>query len=386
LEQLVLNGTDNLARFHALWTLEGLNILDPNVLFQLLDDTSSLVRTTAVRLLESFARENKDIRSKLGQALLSVSKNAPLEQVLQISLTAYTLNSNESLPLLAGIIKQYDTSALIRDAVMSSLEDQEFSFMRRLWTTPSWQAPEPAKEIFLEMLTTAVVKKRAPQELGALLAMLPADKNAMGWKEKTVLTGISIQGKNKMRPIRLASEPKILVKREASDEQLQTLAAMFEWPGHVADTSTVQRKSILDENEQKQFVSGRQLYLTMCAGCHGSDGGGQPRFAPTLIGSDWVLGDEKRLALILLHGMEGPLEVNGKRYDAPEILPVMPSHSTMDDADIASILTYIRNAWGNAGPAVSRRTVGMTRVTSQGRVVPWTSAELSKYITETKIP
>ena len=84
--------------------------------------------------------------------------------------------------------------------------------------------------------------------------------------------------------------------------------------------------------------------------------------------------------------MEGPIEVNGKRYDAPEILPVMPSHSTMDDADIASILTYIRNEWGNAGGAVSRRTVGMTRVTSQGRVVPWTAAELNKYITETKIP
>ena len=161
---------------------------------------------------------------------------------------------------------------------------------------------------------------------------------------------------------------------------------MFEWPGHVADTSTVQRKNPLNENEQKQFVSGRQLYLTTCAGCHGSDGRGQPRFAPTLIGSDWVSGDERRLALILLHGMEGPIQVNGKRYDAPEILPVMPSHSTMDDADIASILTYIRNEWGNAGGAVSRRTVGMTRVTSQGRVVPWTAAELNKYVTETKIP
>ena len=59
LEQLVLNGTDNLARFHALWTLEGLNVLDPNVLFQLLDDKNSLVRTTAVRLLEPFARRMK---------------------------------------------------------------------------------------------------------------------------------------------------------------------------------------------------------------------------------------------------------------------------------------------------------------------------------------
>jgi hypothetical protein len=40
-----------------------------------------------------------------------------------------------------------------------------------------------------------------------------------------------------MKPIRLAAEPNILVKRDANDDQLQTLAAMFEWPGHVADTS-----------------------------------------------------------------------------------------------------------------------------------------------------
>ena len=386
LEHLVLNGTNDLARFHALWTLEGLNALDPKVLFQLLDDRNVLVRTTAVRLLEPFAEGNKNVRAKLGQALLSVSKNAPLEQVLQISLTAYTLDPGTSHQLLASIVDKYDTSAVIRDAVMSSLEDQEFTFMKALWTSRSWQSSDPAKEIFLEMLTTAIVKKRAPQELAALLAMLPPDKNGMGWKERAVLTGISIQGKSKMKPIRLAAEPEILAKHEANDDQLQTLAAMFEWPGHVADTSAVHQKNPLNTNEQKQFVSGRQLYLTTCAGCHGSDGRGQPRFAPTLIESDWVSGDERRLALILLHGMEGPIQVNGKRYDAPEILPVMPSHSTMDDADIASILTYIRNEWGNAGGAVSRRTVGMTRVTSQGRVVPWTEAELNKYVTETKIP
>ena len=52
---------------------------------------------------------------------------------------------------------------------------------------------------------------------------------------------------------------------------------------------------------------------------------GGTRFAPPLIGSDWVLGNEKRLVLLVLHGMEGPVEVNGKLYDAPDILPVMPA-------------------------------------------------------------
>jgi hypothetical protein len=65
---------------------------------------------------------------------------------------------------------------------------------------------------------------------------------------------------------------------------------------------------------------------------------------------------------------------------------VMPAHSTMDDASISSILTYIRNEWGNNAGAISTRTVGSTRHTSQGRVVPWTAAEVNRYIADTKPP
>jgi hypothetical protein len=101
---------------------------------------------------------------------------------------------------------------------------------------------------------------------------------------------------------------------------------------------------------------------------------------PPLAASEWVVGDEKRLALIILHGIEGPIEVAGKKYDAPEILPVMPAHSTMDDASIAAILTYIRNEWGNQAGAITGRVVSSTRHTSQGRVYPWSAAELNKHI------
>jgi mono/diheme cytochrome c family protein/glucose/arabinose dehydrogenase len=384
LEELILNGNDDRGRFHALWTLDGLRLTDPELLFKLLHDQNTLVRATAIRLLEPLAEANGNVRMKLERELLGLWEAAPPEQILQISLIAHTLDPKVSHVLLAGIANRYDTSALIRDAVMSSLENQEFAFLKSLWSLPSWQTQKPAKEIFLEMLTTSIVRKRQPEELTSLLSMLDVSKNSFGWKEKAVLTAISIQGKNKIKPIHLSSVPKILSNSDRSNDQLRTLASMFEWPGHIADTTSRRQQNPLNENEQKQFVSGRQLYLTTCAGCHGSDGRGLNRFAPPLIGSDWVLGDEKRLALILLHGMEGPIKVNGKLYDAPDILPVMPAHSTLDDGSISSILTYIRNEWGNEGGAVSRRTVGMTRITSQGRVVPWTAAELDKHIAEIK--
>ena len=103
----------------------------------------------------------------------------------------------------------------------------------------------------------------------------------------------------------------------------------------------------LNEEEQSLFAAGRQLYLNTCSGCHGTNGEGLERFAPPLRESEWVLGNEKKLALILLHGMEGPLEVNGKQYDVPQIMPVMPSLSTIDDRDLAATLTYVRRAWGH---------------------------------------
>jgi mono/diheme cytochrome c family protein/glucose/arabinose dehydrogenase len=386
LEEVIVKGKNDLGRFHALWTLEGLKLLSPDLLFPLLNDPNPLVRTTAVRLIEPIAKDNPSVRAKVGHEVITLLENAPIEQILQLSLAARTLDPHAALSLLAVIVERYDTSTLIRDAVISSLQNQEFAFLKILWKSSAWQTHSVANEIFLEMLTTSIVRNRNDSELASLLSMLDVNKSSFGWKEKAVLTGISIQGKNKIKPIRLKAAPRILTTPGAknADSPYYTLASMFEWPGHVVDTSNVQQKNPLNEREQQQFVSGRQLYLTTCAGCHGSDGRGLNRFAPPLVGSEWVLGDEKRLALILLHGMEGPLDVNGKRYDAPDILPVMPSHSTMDDNSISSILTYIRNEWGNVGGPVSRRTVGMTRVTSQGRVVPWTAAELDKHIAETK--
>jgi mono/diheme cytochrome c family protein/glucose/arabinose dehydrogenase len=386
LEEAITKGKNDLGRFHALWTLEGLKLLSPDLLFSLLNDPNPLVRTTAVRLIEPFAKVNPTVRAKVAREVTRLLANAPIEQILQLSLTAHTLDPHATLPLLAGIVERYDTSALIRDAVISSLQNQEFALLKILWKSSAWQTHSVANEIFLEMLTTSIIRNRNASEVASLLSMLDVNKSSFGWKEKAVLTGISIQGKNNIKPIRLKAVPRILTMPDAknADSPYYTLASMFEWPGHVVDTSNVEQKNPLNEREQQQFVSGRQLYLTTCAGCHGSDGRGLNRFAPPLVGSEWVLGDEKRLTLILLHGMEGPLDVNGKRYDAPNILPVMPSHSTMDDNSISSILTYIRNEWGNTGGPVSRRTVGMTRVTSQGRVVPWTAAELNKHIRETK--
>lgn len=386
LTNLALKGEQPLGRFHALWTLDGLALSNPTMLSGLVADPNALVSSTALRLLEPFAKTDKTVRAKLGEQLLARWEQAPIEQILQMTFTAGILDPSAAQPLLANIVGRYGESALIRDAAMSSLQNQEFALLQRLLKSPQWQTQEPAKEIFIEMLTAAIVKKRNPAELSTLLALIDTHKEPLGWQDKAILTSMSIAGSSKMKPVKLTVAPSLLAKssHKIDPSRLASLETMFEWPGHVAAKSSSAKKSLLNDDEQKLFASGRQLYLNTCSGCHGTDGAGLPRFGPPLIGSDWVLGDEKRLALVLLHGMEGPVEINKRVYDAPDILPVMPAHSTMDDQSITSILMYIRNEWGNNAGPIGKRTVGMTRVLAQGRVVPWTAKELNKYILDSK--
>ena len=383
LTNVALTGFTALGRFHALWTLDGLKLNQPDVLLQLLLDQDALVRATAIRLLEPFAKQDKSVREKLGRQLLVDAGKASVDQSLQVALSAQVLDPVVAQELLVGIVERHGKSPLMRDAVLSSLQNGEFALLQRLWTAPNWQMKEPAKEIFVEMLTTAIVRKRNPAELTALLTRLDEHRGALGWQEKAMLTGLSMGGSaGKLKPVELASVPRILTSATGGIEpsQVAALSSLFGWPGHTVGQGVLARMNPLGDDDQKLFASGRQLYLSTCAGCHGTDGAGMARFAPPLIGSDWVVGDGKRLALILLHGMEGPVAVAGKVYDKPDILPVMPAHSTMDDAAITAILTYIRNEWGNQAGPVSKRLIGMTRITSQGRVMPWTATELNNYV------
>jgi mono/diheme cytochrome c family protein len=383
LKEVALRGDGPLGRLHALWTLEGMGFLEAATCLHLIKDSHAVVSSAAVRLLEHFAADNREIRATLGDELLKLWTEVPIEQVLQIALSANSLDEKVSQEILQGIATKYDTSALIRDAVMSSIGNRELQFMQGLLSQPAWREASPAREIFLETLASSIVRKQEPSELRHLLSLLDVESYAFGWREQAIINGMSIQGySGKLKPLRLASKPRILSRQELniSHATLEGLAALFEWPGSAGRATTANSVVAFTEREKQQFALGRKLYLNACSGCHGNDGKGLPRFGPPLKGSEWVLGDARRLSLIVLHGIEGPMEVAGRRYAEPDILPVMPGHSTLDDGTIAAILTYIRNEWGNDGGAVSGRTVGQTRLTNQGRVLPWTATELESHM------
>ena len=105
--------------------------------------------------------------------------------------------------------------------------------------------------------------------------------------------------------------------------------------------------------------SGEGLYFQYCGICHQRNGRGASGRYPPLRGTDWVTGDKERLIKVVLNGMEGGVEVNGKLYNS-----VMPQHSFLPDEEIASILTFIRQNFGNDASAVSEEEVNQVRAST----------------------
>lgn len=106
----------------------------------------------------------------------------------------------------------------------------------------------------------------------------------------------------------------------------------------------------------KQLLNGKKVYDIYCLACHQADGNGVPRLNPPLAGTVYVTGSKTRLIDIVLKGLTDPLEINGEEYNNP-----MAAHSFLTDQQIADVLTYIRNSFGNKAGVVTAAEVKKQR-------------------------
>lgn len=118
---------------------------------------------------------------------------------------------------------------------------------------------------------------------------------------------------------------------------------------------------------------GQAIYEGLCLNCHQAAGQGLAGVYPPLAKSEWVAGDPQTLIRITMHGLAGPTKVQGKEYG---LVPMPPMG--LDDQQLADVLTYVRNAFGNKAPAVKPDEVKTVREATKGRTAPWTAAELGK--------
>ena len=112
--------------------------------------------------------------------------------------------------------------------------------------------------------------------------------------------------------------------------------------------------------KQQQMQAGAVLFKGTCSTCHQESGAGLPNVFPPLAGSDYLLADPQRAIAVVLNGLNGPVTVNGKTYNS-----VMPPMSQLANDEVANILTYALNSWGNSNGTISSKQVEQVRASTK---------------------
>lgn len=149
------------------------------------------------------------------------------------------------------------------------------------------------------------------------------------------------------------------------------LATTIQHKGYDPDKHAVDAGPV----EIDPVAMGKRLYVN-CAACHQPNGMGLPGAFPPLVDTEYVTGDEERLVKILLHGLQGPIEIKGTTYNG-----AMPAFGptgafNWSDDQISYVLTYIRQEWGHTASAISPEFVAGIRAATADQAAPYTADQL----------
>jgi mono/diheme cytochrome c family protein/glucose/arabinose dehydrogenase len=422
LKQRAETAPDWRTRLHALWTLDGLDSIEPSTVIRALEDTSREVRASAVRLTERWLDQpNHPVQTAL---LERVSDDDwAVRRQLAATLGALPDTAPAKINTLATLLDRHGDDPITVDAAVSGLRGREPEMLQRLLQSP---AQTPQRTAAVTVLAATIMKGAqdpAVQDLframadqtrpawqrtalleGTEAALLnvplgggrrgagrrganeaAADNNAPGSRggpggtpafprgDSAQTTAAAGRGRgNAMAPIPLAQEPAALTSMAAAGGELgkraQAIVARLTWPGKPAAAGDAAPAAPLTPEELKRFDEGRTVYTSLCMACHQEDGQGREKMAPPLVGSNFALASPPLPVRILLNGKEG----------AVGLMP--PLGAVLSDDQIAAVLTYTRRSWGNQGSAIDPAVVAATRKETAGRTRPWTEAELSALV------
>jgi nitrite reductase (NO-forming) len=150
-----------------------------------------------------------------------------------------------------------------------------------------------------------------------------------------------------------------MLKAEGPDNKTvysgKVLDEIYKPEGSVVQSTEAAPKPLLAKGKAERIEFGKRTFDQICAACHQQNGQGIPGAFPPLAGSDFLNADKARAIGIVMHGRSGPITVNGRPFNSQ-----MPSLA-LSDEDIANVLTYVYNTWGNAGHLVTPEEVARQR-------------------------
>jgi mono/diheme cytochrome c family protein/glucose/arabinose dehydrogenase len=360
---LAMTGKNPLAKIHALWTLEGMAALTPEVLTACLEDKNAKVRATAVRVAD------RTLAAELAKHVNDASVDVQI--ALAFALSAYPETQDATLALA----RRSGANPLVREAIVSGLRGRELEVLESMIAS----SDKPAPADMLGALAQAVMNERRSARVKKLLTLIAAQP-ANNPAQLAMLEGAA--GKNppkgapKFKLLYLDSESaEIATLAKTANAKAKLLVAAVDarvaWP----DKPGVPPPPVivpLTADQQKLFETGRGVYATLCTACHQPTGTGMDGLAPALVDSDWVLGSADILPRIIIHGLSGPIKVNGQSWSL-EMPPLGPA---LSDEQIAGVLTYIRREWEHNASPITTETVAKIREQHKTRTKAWTEAEL----------
>ncbi|WP_304236875.1 c-type cytochrome [Jiulongibacter sediminis] len=266
-----LTKTDNqyASAVHALYTLEGLNLISFEELNALLKvSPNSETSAHILRLMESFASPQYITQMAASSTELLTQNDVLVDLYLASSLKAWIdLSPDTFLPKLNEIASRYPEDNVVQEVIVSSLDAKEQDFNDNF-------------------------------EVNAVLS-------------KYLSQAIESREKSDMNSI-----------------------------------------YVVESRKDDGRTNGLKLFRTICGACHGADGSGIPDLAPPLKNSEYIDGSVQRLASILLHGISGPLHVNGELYELNNDMPGLVNNPDISDQDIADIIGFLQNAFAKEGKRI----------------------------------
>jgi mono/diheme cytochrome c family protein/glucose/arabinose dehydrogenase len=374
LKKLATAGKEPTARLQALWTLQGLGQLDEPTVDAALSDPHPKVRAAAVRLSEAFLTET----SKIAQRILKMTDDKAADVRLQLAFTLGELQGPKAEAAMTAVLQTSADNQYIRDAVVTGLQGRELEFLQSLLSNNAWQTSAPGRNVVIGNLTRCVFAEANSERVAKLLDVMTAETGPKAWRQTAMLEGLigpppKKGSKHTVRPVVLPSEPPALAKLAQTDdkklqERVAKIDAMFVWAGKPGYNPP--KIVPLTAEQQKRFDEGKELFNQTCAGCHQPTGLGQEGLAPPLLNSEWLLGTEQRLARIVLNGVNGDINVDGRAYSME-----MPPLNVLTDEQLAAIFTYARREWGHTAPPVEPATITKIRAATKDRG-SWTAKDL----------
>jgi mono/diheme cytochrome c family protein/HEAT repeat protein len=407
-------------RVHAMWTLDGIDAIEPATITTALEDSSRDVRVSAVRIAERWLN---DAKHPIHAAVLKKIDDKDWAVRRQLAASLGALPEAAKIPVLATLLERHGDDPMTTDATISGLRGSEHVVLQRLLVATERTPQRAGAAVVLaatlvrggedarlqELFQSAAAADRPAWQRDVLLegaeaallgGPLPGSGRRGAGSGRGAATAAAAnaapggragpggapafpgsrpgdappagRGRGNLAPVPMTREPAGLTQLAAAGgetgKRASALLARLTWPGKPVEAGAAPAAAPLTPAEQERFTAGEAVYKGLCAACHQANGQGLEKVGAPLIDSPFVTGQAHVPVRVLLNGKEG----------AVGLMP--PLGSALSDDQIAAVLTYVRRAWGNQASPVDPAAVANVRKQTTGRTRPWTEKELLELV------